>query len=218
MRLLLVEDDTTLGENLKSALVRQGYGVDWLQDGEAGLFAAQDQDYSLMILDVNLPYMSGIEIVRNVRARKNNVPILILTARDTPSQRVEGLDSGADDYVVKPFDLDELFARLRSLQRRREGRTDTCLRCGNVELDPAAHIVRQDGREVPMAAKEYRLLKMLMERAGRYVTKGDIEYGLYSADAAAESNTVEVAVYTLRKKLGSDFIHTIRGVGYMVRP
>ncbi|OBZ94919.1 regulator [Pararhizobium polonicum] len=216
MRLLLVEDDAILGSSLKRALEKHAYGVDWVQDGEAGLAALQDLSFSVAILDVNLPKLDGIEVVKAVRKQKNMVPILLLTARDTPAQKVGGLDSGADDYLIKPFDLDELLARLRALIRRREGRSDVVLRSGPVEVDPAARVVRGPAGQVTMTAKEFQMLKLLMERAGKYVTKSDIEYALYSADNAVESNTTEVVIYNLRKKLGSDFIKSIRGVGYMV--
>ena len=216
MRLLLVEDDHILGSSLTKALEKHAYGVDWLQDGESALAALSDCDFAAAILDINLPKVNGLEVLRATRRKKNRTPILVLTARDTSLQKVEGLDSGADDYLVKPFDLDELLARLRALIRRSEGRVETVLKCGNVEIDPAATVVRKSGKQVVMTAKEYRVLKLLMERAGKYVTKSDIEYALYSAENAAESNTTEVAIYSLRKKLGSEFIKSIRGVGYMV--
>ena len=216
MRLLLVEDDHMLGSSLTKALEKHAYGVDWLQDGESALAALSDCDFAAAILDINLPKVNGLEVLRATRRKKNRTPILVLTARDTSLQKVEGLDSGADDYLVKPFDLDELLARLRALIRRSEGRVETVLKCGNVEIDPAATVVRKSGKQVVMTAKEYRVLKLLMERAGKYVTKSDIEYALYSADNAAESNTTEVTIYSLRKKLGSEFIKSIRGVGYMV--
>lgn len=216
MRLLLVEDDDILGSSLTNALEKHAYGVDWLQDGESALAALSDCDFAAVILDINLPKVSGLDVLKTTRRRKNNVPILVLTARDTCLHKVEGMDSGADDYLVKPFDLDELLARLRALMRRSQGRLDTVLKCRHVELDPAATVVRKSGKQVVMTAKEYRVLKLLMERAGKYVTKSDIEYALYSADNAAESNTTEVAIYSLRKKLGSEFIKSMRGVGYMI--
>jgi DNA-binding response OmpR family regulator len=216
MRLLLVEDDKILGSSLKKALEKHAYGVDWLQDGESALAALQDSDFEIVILDVNLPKVNGLEVLKATRHKKNMIPVLLLTARDTPLQKVEGLDSGGDDYLVKPFDLDELLARLRALIRRREGRTESVLKCANVEIDPAAKVVRQAGSQVTMTAKEFQLLKLLMERAGKYVTKNDIGYALYDADSVVESNATEVTIYNLRKKLGSDFIKSIRGVGYMV--
>ena len=216
MRLLLVEDDKMLGGTLKKALENHAYGVDWVQDGEAALLSIESLPFVAVVLDVNLPKLSGIEVLRAIRTQKNRIPVLLLTARDTALQKVEGLDSGADDYLVKPFDLNELLARLRALIRRSEGRTEPSLQCGDVILDPAAKLVRKEGVALMMTAKEFRILKLLMERAGKFVTKPDIEYSLYSAEEAAESNTVEVSIYSLRKKLGSEFIKTIRGVGYMV--
>lgn len=216
MRLLLVEDDDMLGESLKKALERHAYGVDWVQDGESAIDTLKDSPFAAVVLDINLPKRSGLEVLADMRKRKNMTPVLLLTARDTPTQKVEGLDTGADDYLVKPFDLDELLARLRALVRRSAGRAETTLKCGEVELEPASSIVRKEGKQVTMTSKEFRTLKLLMERSGKFVTKSDIEYVLYSAEDAAESNTVEVTVYNLRKKLGSAFIQTVRGVGYRV--
>ena len=216
MRLLLIEDDANFGSVLKKALEKHSYGVDWTQDGESGLAALEYLNYSVVILDLNLPKLSGIDVVRATRRRKNMVPILLLSAMGTQLHKVEGLDSGADDYLVKPFDLDELLARLRALARRRDGRPEIVLKSGNVEIDPAAMVVRSASAQVAMTAKEFQMLKLLMERAGKYVTKSDIEYALYSAESAVESNTTEVVIYNLRKKLGSDFIKSTRGVGYMV--
>jgi DNA-binding response OmpR family regulator len=218
MRLLLVEDDPILGSSLRKALEKHAYGVDWVQDGEAAIAALEDLVFDLVVLDVNLPKVSGMEVLRSTRKSKNTVPVLLLTARDTSLQKVEGLDSGADDYLVKPFDLDELLARLRALMRRRDGRIDVILKSGGIEMDPAAMVVRGAQGQIAMTAKEFRLLKLLMERAGKYVTKSDIEYALYSADNTVESNTAEVIIYNLRRKLGAEFIRSIRGVGYMVEP
>lgn len=216
MRLLLVEDDDMLGESLKKALERHAYGVDWVQDGESAIETLQDSPFAAVVLDINLPKRSGLEVLQDMRKRKNMTPVLLLTARDLPQQKVDGLDAGADDYLVKPFDLDELLARLRALVRRSAGRAETKLQCLDVELEPASSVVRKAGNQVTMTSKEFRTLKLLMERAGKFVTKSDIEYVLYSAEDAAESNTVEVTVYNLRKKLGSAFIQTVRGVGYRV--
>ena len=216
MRLLLVEDDDMLGESLKKALERHAYGVDWVQDGESASMMLADAPFAAVVLDVNLPKKSGIEVLKELRQRKNMIPVLLLTARDLPQQKVDGLDAGADDYLIKPFDLDELLARLRALIRRSAGRAETTLKCGEIELEPASSLVRKAGANVTTTSKEFRTLKLLMERAGKFVTKSDIEYVLYSADDAAESNTVEVTIYNLRKKLGSTFIQTVRGVGYRV--
>jgi DNA-binding response OmpR family regulator len=216
MRILLIEDDEMLGASLRKALEHYAYGVDWVKDGEEGMAAIHDSPYAAAIVDVNLPKYSGLEVVKSARARKNMIPILLLTARDLPQQKVEGLDIGADDYLVKPFDLDELLARLRALVRRSAGRAETILRSGALVLNPSATTVYKNDAPVAMTAKEFRTLKLLMERAGKFVTKGDIEYVLYSAEDAAESNTVEVTIYNLRKKLGSDVIQTVRGVGYRI--
>lgn len=216
MRLLLVEDDEMLGGSLRKALEHYAYGVDWVKDGEEAIEALNSSEYAAAVVDWNLPKHSGIEVIKHARAKKKMLPMLLLTARDLPQQKVEGLDAGADDYLVKPFDLDELLARLRALVRRSAGRTETLLRSGALVLNPSASTVEKDAKPVPMTAKEFRTLKLLMERAGKFVTKGDIEYVLYSADDVAESNTVEVTIYNLRKKLGSDMIQTVRGVGYRI--
>ena len=216
MRLLLVEDDDMLGESLKKALERHAYGVDWVQDGEAAIDTLANSPFAAVVLDINLPKRSGLEVLQDLRRRKNMTPVLLLTARDLPQQKVEGLDAGADDYLIKPFDLDELLARLRALIRRSAGRAETMLKCGEIELEPASSLVRRAGVPIIVTSKEFRTLKLLMERAGKFVTKSDIEYVLYSAEDAAESNTVEVTVYNLRKKLGAEFIQTVRGVGYRV--
>lgn len=216
MRILLVEDDTMLGSTLQLALERHAYGVDWAKDGEEVLAMAHDLPYALIVLDINLPKLSGLEVLKKLRSEKNRIPILLLTARDTPQQKVEGLDAGADDYLIKPFDLDELLARVRALIRRSDGRTETVLQVGEVTLDPTAGNAQLAGKAVILTAKEFRTLKLLMERAGKFVSKGDIEYVLYSADDAVESNTVEVSIYNLRKKLGAHFITTSRGMGYKV--
>lgn len=216
LRILLVEDDDILGSSLKRALERHAYGVDWFRDAESALEALLVNDFASVVLDVNLPKASGFDVVRSVRGRGDNVPILMLTALDGVRDRVNGLDQGADDYLIKPFDLDELLARLRALVRRRQGRNENIIRCADVEIDPAAMVARRNGIPVHMPAKEFHLLRLLMERSGRYVTKSDIEYALYDTDVSVESNTIEVTVYNLRKKLGTEFIRSIRGVGYMV--
>jgi two-component system OmpR family response regulator/two-component system response regulator QseB len=218
MRILLVEDDDMLGESLKKALERHAYGVDWVQDGQTASEALKDLPFAAVVLDVNLPKRSGLEVLAELRRNKNMIPVLMLTARDLPQQKVDGLDAGADDYLIKPFDLEELLARLRALIRRSAGRAETTLRCGPVTLEPASSLVHNGGKAVLTTAKEFRTLKLLMERAGKFVTKSDIEYVLYSAEDAAESNTVEVTIYNLRKKLGAEFIQTVRGVGYRVNP
>jgi two-component system OmpR family response regulator/two-component system response regulator QseB len=216
LRVLLVEDDQILGSSLKKALEKHAYGIDWLRDGRSALLSLESLHFGAVVLDINLPQLSGIDVLKGIRRRGNQVPVLLLTALDTVRQKVEGLDEGADDYMVKPFDLDELLARVRALIRRSDGRAETIIRCGNVEVDPSAMVVRKAGSQIHTTAKEFHLLKLLMERSGRYVTKNDIEYALYDADNAVESNTTEVTIYNLRKKLGSEFIKSIRGVGYLI--
>ncbi|WP_413708664.1 response regulator transcription factor [Rhizobium sp. Rhizsp82] len=216
MRILVVEDDDILGSALKKALEKHAYGVDWFRDAETALHVLKDNDYGALVLDVNLPKASGFDVLRALRQSGNGIPVLMLTALDSVRDRVAGLDEGADDYLTKPFDLDELLARIRALLRRRQGRNETVIRCANVEIDPAAMVARRDGVQLHLPAKEFHLLRLLMERSGRYVTKSDIEYALYDSEVSVESNTIEVTVYNLRKKLGPDFIQSIRGVGYMV--
>ena len=217
MRILLVEDDRILGASLQRAIEKRGYGIDWLQDGESAALALNYAEYQLFIFDINLPKLSGLELLKRLRAMKIEAPVMMLTARDTPLQKVEGLDSGADDYLVKPFDLDELVARIRALLRRSGAKlTNTVITCGTVELDIAGSTVRNDGVAVTVTAREFRVLKLLMERANKYITKNDIEYALYDAESMSESNTVEVTIYNLRKKLGTEFIKSLRGFGYTV--
>ncbi|MBY2925556.1 response regulator transcription factor [Rhizobium leguminosarum] len=216
MRILLVEDDSILGSSLKRALEKHAYGVDWMRDGQSGLEAAEHSHFAAVILDINLPVLGGIDVLKGMRRKANTVPVMLLTALDAVRQKVEGLDEGADDYLVKPFDLDELLARLRALIRRREGRAESLLRCGDIEVDPSAMVARKGSLQVHTTAKEFHLLKLLMERSGRYVTKNDIEYALYDANSTVESNAIEVTIYNLRKKLGADFIKSIRGIGYMI--
>lgn len=216
MRIIIVEDDPILGPSLRLALEKQMFGADLFVDGESGLLACIDNDYAAAIVDVNLPGIDGFQMLRELRAQRNDTPVLMLTALDRIRHRVEGLDSGADDYLVKPFDLDELLARLRALIRRSAGRSVPVLRCRDVELDPSALVAKRDGTMLHLPAKEFNLLRLLMERAGRYVTKSDIEFALYDGNSQAESNTIEVTIYNLRRKLGAEFIRSIRGVGYMV--
>jgi len=216
MRILLIEDDAILGRALKEAFESHAYGVDWFSNGEDALSSIQALSYELMILDLGLPTVGGIDVLRTIRKKGNNIPVLILSAQNNVRSRVDGLDNGGDDYLTKPFDLDELLARVRALVRRKNGTADSVLRSANIELDVSAMTVRRDGELEAITAKEFRVLKILMERAGRYVTKRDLEYILYSADSSVESNTTEVLVYNLRKKLGSKLIKSSRGIGYMI--
>jgi DNA-binding response OmpR family regulator len=216
MRLLLVEDDSLLGDGIRAGLEQGGNTVDWVRDGVAADLALRDGAYDAAILDLNLPRCDGLRVLRDLRERGDEVPVLILTARDTVSDRVTGLDTGADDYLVKPFDLDELSARLRALVRRRAGRANPLLTHGSLVLDPAARTVTAASQAVDLAPKEFAILLTLLENAGRVVSRGRLEESLYGWDEGVESNAIEVHIHHLRRKLGRDLIRTVRGVGYLV--
>jgi two-component system, OmpR family, response regulator QseB len=218
MRLLLVEDDTMIGEAIRSGLRRDGFTVDWVYDGESALQVLAAEEFDLLLLDLGLPRKGGLEVLSTARSRGLEIPVLIITARDAVSDRVQGLDAGADDYLVKPFDLDELAARIRALLRRKAGRTAPDIEHLGVTLDPATHSVRRDGREIALSPKEFALLQLLMERPGTILSRARIEERLYGWGEEVESNAVEVHVHGLRRKLGADFILNVRGVGYRVRP
>jgi two-component system, OmpR family, response regulator QseB len=216
VRLLLVEDDAMIGASLREGLTREGYAVDWVQDGKAAELALATEQYALVLLDLGLPKKSGIDVLRALRASGNQVAVLILTARDTVAQRVLGLDSGADDYLVKPFDLDELCARIRALMRRQAGRAEPLIVFGALSVNPATRQVLHRGQDVALSAREYALLIALLERPGAVLSRAQLEERLYGWDAEVESNAVEVHIYNLRKKLGNDVVRNVRGVGYMV--
>jgi two-component system OmpR family response regulator/two-component system response regulator QseB len=216
MKLLLVEDDAMLGAAMKRGLERAGYVVDWARDGEEALGGLAAQSYATMILDLSLPRLDGLQALKRIRAGRDATPVIIVTARGRGDQKIDGLDAGADDYLVKPFDLDELLARIRAQIRRAEGRVNDLLQVKDITLDIGARLVRRGGTPVQVTAKELRTLDLLMRRAGRFVSKDDLENALYDAAGGVESNTIEVTIYALRKKLGSDFILTARGLGYMV--
>lgn len=216
MRLLLVEDDILLGKGLKSGLTQAGYQVEWLQDGSHATQALSNEKFDLIVLDLMLPGESGMSVLTKARKSGNDTPILLLTARDNVSDRVEGLDKGADDYLTKPFDLDELCARLRALQRRNSGRAEPLIKHGDITLDPAAHRVLKNDEPINLSGREFALLHYLLENAGRAVSRTRLEETLYGWDGDVESNSLEVFVHHIRKKLGSDLIRTIRGVGYMI--
>lgn len=216
MRLLLVEDDKALGEGLRLGLRQEGYTVDWLQDGASALHALLSENFDLLVLDLGLPRMSGLQVLRELRRSGSALPVLILTARDATEDRIAGLDAGADDYLVKPFDLDELKARLRALLRRSAGRAELRIEHAGVSLDPSSQQVSYQGKPVPMTPKEYLLLHELLSQSGKVLTRERLAQLLYGWDEEAESNTLEVHIHHLRKKLFSGLIRTVRGVGYLV--
>jgi two-component system response regulator QseB len=216
MRILLIEDDELLGEGLVTALSEAGHVVDWLKDGASGLAALDAEDFELVLLDLGLPRMDGMTMLGRVRRRDNDVPVIILTARDTVPDRVAGLDAGADDYLVKPFELDELHARVRAVARRRAGRALTRVVHGDLELDPVARQATWRGQRVELRRREYDILEALVENAGRILSRDKLEQRLYGWQAEVDSNAVEVHVHHLRRKLAPDFIRTVRGVGYVI--
>lgn len=216
MRILLVEDDELLGDGLAAGLRHCGYNVDWLRDGESARAALATEDYAALVLDLGLPRLDGMAVLRLLRAEGNAIPVLILTARDTTWDKVGGLDSGADDYLVKPVDLDELAARLRALARRRSGTRAPLLKFRDVELDPAARRVRVLGQPAEVSAREFVILEMLMRNVGKVISRAQLESALYGWGEGAESNVVEVHIHHLRRKLGADLIRTVRGVGYLM--
>ncbi|MDZ7803272.1 response regulator transcription factor [Thiohalophilus sp.] len=214
MRLLLIEDDEMLGKAVRAGLKQDGYTVDWLTDGEAGLQALGSDDFDVVVLDIGLPGMSGIEVLQRLRKQKKTLPVMILTAYDAVSDRITGLDAGADDYLIKPFDLDELLARLRAITRRREGRAQSRIELGSIQLDTAAHRLVIHGEEVSLSNKEYQLLEYLLTHAGNVIPRDRLESILYGWEGGVESNSLEVYIHNLRKKVGPGTIKTIRGVGY----
>ena len=216
MRLLLVEDDQMIGESVRTGLQQDGFAVDWVQDGRAAELALETNSYDTLLLDLGLPRKAGLEVLASLRRRGDPIPVLILTARDAIADRVKGLDAGADDYLVKPFDLEELAARVRALLRRKSGRADPVIQVGTLIINPATHEVSQDGKPVTLSAREFALLHALAGRPGVVYSRAQLEEKLYGWGHEVESNTVEVYIHSLRRKLGADFIHNVRGVGYMV--
>jgi DNA-binding response OmpR family regulator len=216
MRILLAEDDPLLGDGLRAGLRQMGFLVDWVRDGEAAQRELRTQTYAAAVLDLGLPLKDGLAVLADVRRAGVAVPILVLTARDGIPDRVRGLDIGADDYVVKPVDLDELAARLRALVRRAHGQPQEQLQVQDITLDPAGRSVLQAGAPVTLSAREFDLLHALMLNAGRVLSREQLEQHLYSWGQEVESNAIEVHIHHLRRKLGSSQIQTVRGVGYML--
>jgi two-component system response regulator QseB len=216
MRLLLVEDDPMVGESIRDGLDHEGYTVDWVRDGKAAEVALGAEPYAAVLLDLGLPRLDGLEVLRAARARRNDVPILVITARDAVADRIAGLDAGADDYLVKPFDLDELAARVRALLRRADGRAEPVVRHGAITLNPATREVRLRGRPVVLSGREFALLQALLARPGVVLSRAQLEERLYGWDEEVGSNAVEVHIHNLRRKLGADAIRNVRGVGYTI--
>lgn len=213
-RLLLVEDDRMLGDALAAALAQDGWSIDRAEDAPAARLALVDHGYTAVLLDLGLPRGSGLDVLAALRQRYDTTPVLIITARDQLSDRVRGLDAGADDYIVKPFETGELGARLRAVVRRTQGRVAPVLRHGDIVLDPADRSVRQNDRPIKLGVHEYRTLLALMERPGRVIARETLESLVYGGDGAIESNTIAVYIHQLRKKLGDGVIATVHGFGY----
>lgn len=215
-RILLVEDDAMMGQAVRVALAQAGHVVDLVANAEDAEVAFDTAPYDFIVLDINLPGKSGLEMVKDLRRRKKDVPVLALTARDTTKQKVEGFNAGADDYLVKPFDVDELLVRIQALLRRNNRRTSNEISNGSICIDPSARIVQKNGKLVDLSAREFAVLAVLMENLGKIMNKQQIEDKLYGWDIEVESNTIEVHISHLRKKLGDNVIKTIRGLGYIV--
>jgi two-component system response regulator QseB len=216
MRVLLIEDDVMIAQGLETALRQMGAVVDWIRDGAQAAAALRAAVFDLVLLDLGLPNRDGISILREFRQRGDATPVIVLTARDEIRNRVAGLDAGADDYVVKPFDLDELAARIRSVLRRAAGRGDPTIQHGDLRLDPVTRTVEHQGRPVSLSAHEYAVLEALLQRPGAVLSRAQLEDRLYGWDEPIGSNAVEVYIHGLRRKLGPDAIRTLRGVGYFM--
>ena len=216
MRLLLVEDDTMIGESVLDLLRAEHHAVDWVKDGEMADTALRSQTYDLVLLDLGLPRRDGLAVLRGMRSRKERIPVLIATARDSVQQRIEGLDAGADDYVLKPYDLDELLARIRALLRRAAGRAEPVYEHKGVTINPATREVTVGDQPVVLSAREWAVLEPLLARPGLVLSRAQLEEKLYGWKDEISSNAVEVYIHGLRKKLGTEVIQNVRGVGYLV--
>ena len=216
MRILLVEDDELLGEGTRRGLAQDGYTVDWVKDGALADQALKTEKFDLVVLDLGLPKLSGMVVLQNLRERGDTTPVLILTARESIEDRVKGLDTGADDYLTKPFNLDELLARLRSLQRRFASRAAPLLVHSDITLDPASHTVVYREEPINLSRREFALLHVLLENAGRVLSREHLTQSLYGWGEEVDSNALEVHVHNLRKRFGQNFIRTVRGIGYTI--
>lgn len=216
MRILVVEDDALLGDAIQAGLRQSGYVVDWVRDGQQASLSLATEPYEAVVLDLGLPGLSGMQVLTRLRERGETLPVLILTARDTVDDRIRGLDAGADDYLVKPFDMGELTARLRALLRRTGGYATPCLAHGELTLDPASHQVCYQGQVVELVAKEFAVLHALLLNSGRVLSRPQLEEKLYSWGQEVESNAIEVYIHHLRRKLYPTLIETVRGVGYLI--
>ena len=216
MKILLVEDDSMIGESVTKALKQKGHAVDWVQNGEMAELALKTLPYTVMLLDLGLPHRSGITVLQNIRRDGNTVPVLIITARDTPEDIARGLDSGADDYLVKPFTLVELEARIRAVVRRQHGPADPLMISGDITLNPAnSHITYKD-KNLTLSAREFSLMSALLAKPASILSRAQLEEHMYGWNEEVDSNAVEVHIHNLRRKLGSDLIRNVRGLGYMV--
>ena len=216
MRILLVEDDTLLGDGVCKGLRREDNSVDWVKNGETALSAVSETQYDCVILDIGLPKMSGLEVLQNMRRSNIDVPVLILTAQDDISDRVKGLDAGADDYLIKPFEFAELCARLRAQTRRTRGKASESINYKNISINTTAHTVEYENKPIILSRREYALLVEMITNQGRVLSRQHLEQKLYSWGDEIESNTIEVYIHHLRKKLYSDLIKTVRGIGYIL--
>lgn len=214
MRILLIEDDPMIGESMEEALRGECYAVDWVRDGVAAELSIRHDIYDLLLLDLGLPKRQGMDVLRRHRAQGGHTPVLIVTARDAMASRVEGLDAGADDYLIKPFNVDELLARIRAVLRRRGRHTNSVVTHGALTVDLAAHVATLDGAPLPLSAREFTLLRALLDNPGSVVSKVQLEDKVYGWGQEIESNAIDVYIHHLRKKLGADFIKNVRGVGY----
>jgi two-component system response regulator QseB len=216
MRLLLIEDDPMIGRAVQSGLTQAGFTVDWAVDGRSGEAAIANAVYDVIVLDLGLPRVDGLSLLRQLRARRDTVPVLIISAREAVPDRIAGLNAGADDYLLKPFDLDELVARVRALLRRHAGAASSAMTAGPLSLDPVHRVATLDGSELALTAKEFALLEALLRRPGAVLSRERLEESIYGWGEEVGSNAVEVHLHNLRRKLGSKFIQNIRGVGYRI--